>query len=98
MEGNGFDLGTLNTIIVALIPILSPILTDLIKKMASGIPPNYLPIISTVIGALTNVLVSGFSGETLAVGAGAGAAGVGIREAWNQNVTKKLEGRGGGGS
>lgn len=90
MEDGTNVLGLIHNLLVVSIPVLSPILTDLLKRMITKIPANLLPIVSTLVGALIAMLSNGFDPTVAAIGGSAGLMGVGVREVVNQNFTKKL--------
>lgn len=77
-----------------LIQILTPVVVPMIiaaeAKWSAKIKPNYKPIVAIAIGQLSEALNAYFTGHTFspATGAALGAAGVGLREVFDQ--TKQL--------
>jgi hypothetical protein len=77
---------TIGLIVKAAIPILSPIVVALVKHFFPGTPAVTLPVLSTSVGAATDVLAGAATdtdGSAL-VGGILGLAGVGVREMYDQ--------------
>ncbi len=75
----------LTTIISVLIPILTPMLTGVIRSLFGQLPKGSLPVVATLLGAgleVVNGLIGGSlpTGASVAYGAEAGLAGVGLYE------------------
>ena len=75
----------INTIITVLIPIFVPILVGILKKVIASVPKPLLPLIATGLGVIISVANSLNGGvpigaEVIALGAGLGLAGTGVRE------------------
>jgi hypothetical protein len=91
---SGVNLDLLRQLVVVIIPVLTPLIVTGIKKVTAAIPTNILPIVAPVIGvilgALGNALnIPGLEGVGIGEAAALGAAGVGVREIVDQNVTGK---------
>jgi hypothetical protein len=92
--GSGGSLDLIRQLVVVVIPVLTPMIIAGVRRAASAIPPNILPILAPVIGvvlsALGNALnIPGLEGANLIEGAVLGSAGVGVREIANQNLNQK---------
>jgi hypothetical protein len=77
---------TIALIVKAAIPILSPLVVALVKHFFPGTPGVVQPVLSTGVGAATDVLagaVTDTDGSAL-VGGILGLAGVGVREVYDQ--------------
>jgi hypothetical protein len=82
------DLSLAQGLVVAIVPVLTPIVISLLKRFVEQIPAQYLPILAPVIGMLITGIAEGFGIDSATTGAILGSAGVGVREIVNQNVTK----------
>lgn len=74
-----------NQLLLALIPVLVPLIIAGVKKAISEVPPQFkylLPLCAPVLGAILNQLTqyAGAHPSNIAVGAALGLAGVGVRE------------------
>lgn len=79
-----------NNLLLALIPLLVPIIVAVLKNVISTLPTWTIPIIASALGELLNV-VSGLAGgpTTSALnGLLLGSAGVGVRELLDQVKSK----------
>ena len=74
----------LNNLILAVIPVLTPLVIAALKKVVIVIPKPILPLIAMVIGAVATVLAQSPSLGSIATGAALGLAGVGVRELVDQ--------------
>jgi hypothetical protein len=77
---------TIALIVKAAIPILSPLVVALVKQFFPGTPGVVQPVLSTGVGAATDVLAGAMTdtdGSAL-VGGVLGLAGVGVREVYDQ--------------
>lgn len=94
MEDTGAgNLDLIRQLVLVVIPVLTPVILALVKRLATAIPANLLPILAPIIGALLGAFgnalgIPGLEGAGVIEGAVLGSAGVGVREAVNQNVTK----------
>ena len=72
----------------ALLPIIVPLLVDLIKKQFGRLPKEYVPLVAIGIGAVLDSAIVYFNGGTSwgAYGAVAGLAGIGARELKKQLI------------
>lgn len=77
-----------------IIPILVPILVAALRLLLPKIPVNLLPVIAPIIGSLADYALSLASGSVAnpVLGAILGAAGVGLREVFDQNKPGKAAG------
>lgn len=74
-----------------LIPLVVPLLIALLKQVWAKVPGPLLPILAPILGAGADML-SGWSGAGSfgpQWGAALGAAGVGLREIYDQNKPNK---------
>ena len=73
---------SLALLIQFLIPVLSPLITAVVKRVVPSIPGKALPFISTAAGLMTGVVQNALdAGHTnLLAAAGLGLAGVAVRE------------------
>lgn len=73
-------------LVTSLIPLLTPVLVAVVKVLVPRIPRPLLPWLTPLFGAAIEWLghVAGLTSGNLLVGALVGAAGVGVREAWDQ--------------
>lgn len=85
----GLDLNLAQSLVVAIVPVLTPIVIALLKKFVGQIPTQFLPILAPVIGMIITGVAEGFGIDSATTGAVLGSAGVGVREIVDQNVTKK---------
>ena len=71
------------------IPVLVPVIIMLVKKVIAGVQPVFLPYLALLTGTLVNVLIMMTTGVGVGLwwGPVLGAAGVGLRELYDQ--TKK---------
>lgn len=76
----------LGQMIVALTPVLVPLLIALIKRALAYLPGWMIPVTAIVLGALLDVVNGWVTGANLGApwGAVLGAAGVGVREVLDQ--------------
>jgi|DEB0MinimDraft_6_1074348.scaffolds.fasta_scaffold137321_2 hypothetical protein len=86
MDGVNLDLA--QSLVIAIVPVLTPIVISLLKRFVEQIPTQFLPILAPVIGMVITGIAEGFGIDSAATGAVLGSAGVGIREIVNQNITK----------
>lgn len=72
----------------AALPIIVPIIVDWIKKAISSLPPQYVPVVAILVGAVLDSAIVYLNGGVSwgAYGAVAGLAGVGVRELKKQLV------------
>ena len=74
-----------------LIPLIVPMLLMFLKQAWASVPKNWLPILAPILGAVADML-SGWAGLGSfgpQWGAVLGAAGVGLREVYDQNRPSK---------
>lgn len=86
MDGVNLDLA--QSLVIAIVPVLTPIVISLLKRFVEQIPTQFLPILAPVIGMVITGIAEGFGIDSATTGAVLGSAGVGVREIVNQNVTK----------
>lgn len=86
MDGVNLDLA--QSLVIAIVPVLTPIVISLLKRFVEQIPTQFLPILAPVIGMIITGIAEGFGIDSATTGAVLGSAGVGVREIVNQNVTK----------
>lgn len=74
------------------IPILAPLVVELLKWLIPQLPKPSLPILCTIAGALleTALPLLGHESQGLVQGAGLGAAGVGLREMLDQLGKRRM--------
>ncbi len=72
----------------ASLPILVPLIVDVIKKQIATLPKEYVPVVAILVGAVLDSAIVYFAGGTSwgAYGAVAGLAGIGARELKKQLV------------
>jgi hypothetical protein len=84
-------------IVSALIPIMVPIILDLMKRYlpvpSSAIAAIGAPALGAAANSVIAMLTSPDGVTVAAAGQGVllGLAGVGVREAYNQNVTQRMQ-------
>ena len=66
----------------ASLPIVVPLIVDVIKKQVAALPKEYVPVVAILVGAVLDSAIVYTSGGTSwgAYGAVAGLAGIGARE------------------
>jgi len=93
MEDGGNTLEVVHSLVLAVIPILTTVFTNLFRKVVTQIPSNYLPIVAAVVGAVISVVGTAFEIPALqaspAEGVALGLTGSGLYDAWNRNITKR---------
>lgn len=75
---------TINNLTQVATPFAIPFLIALIKKFWPMIPNAWLPVLCPIFGAVIDIAASGTIGAGTAWGAALGAAGVGVRETFDQ--------------
>ena len=72
----------------ASLPILVPLIVDVIKKKVSSLPTQYVPVVAVLVGAVLDSVIVYTAGGTSwgAYGAVAGLAGIGARELKKQLI------------
>lgn len=83
------DFAALSQYFVALVVIACLIVGYIIKTTFDFVPNKYIPTILAVVGAAVNVLVSGFTIESIVYGALMGLASTGLHQAFKQFVENK---------
>lgn len=78
-------------IILAAIPVFSPLLVAFVKKVTDSIPKQYYPVLAVVFGTGLDLLNSYATGVGACTWYGPvlGLAGVGVREIYDQFVHPK---------
>lgn len=76
----------MSPLIMALIPVLVPLLLALVKKALPSIPSKYIPFLAPFVGAGLDVGQAYLTGVPMdpTLGAALGAAGTGLREIYDQ--------------
>lgn len=75
--------------IVVVVVLACLIIGYLIKESFDFIPNKYIPSILALLGAVLNVIVSGFSVESIVFGAFMGLASTGLHQAFKQFIENK---------
>lgn len=88
-----FDFSTLTGNYVLLVWVACLIIGYCIKHASflKKIPNDDIPVILTVVGAVLNIFVSGFTAEALVYGALTGLASTGAHQAFTNFINNKTE-------
>jgi hypothetical protein len=96
VEGSGGIHELMKSIVIVVIPVITPVIVAGFKKVAARIPANIIPIIAPIIGAVFGGVgsmlgIPGFDANMVngvIGGTALGAAGVGVREIVSKNFLK----------
>lgn len=86
------DLTLLAQYFVLVVLVACLVVGYVVKKSLNFIPNKYIPLIVTVLGAVLNPFVSGFSIEAVVYGALTGLASTGLHQAFTHFIENKTEG------
>lgn len=97
-DENGSALGLIEQLVIVVIPVVTGVVLQLVKRAVSKIPNEYLPILAPIVGMLTQVVASAFDvnltpglqGTEAALAAGAlGMTAVGGHQIKQQFVRRR---------